>query len=102
MTDDNGKFPEYRLIFGDTLHKLDSLDEMRFDLVITSPPYNLGKEYESRQSIEEYLRAQRKIIEKLVDLTSNRGSICWQVGNYVSNGEVFPLDIYYQIFKEFS
>ncbi len=29
------------------------------------------------------------------------GSICWQVGNYVEDGEVFPLDIlYYALFKE--
>jgi DNA modification methylase len=29
------------------------------------------------------------------------GSLCWQVGNYVHKGEVFPLDIYYYpIFKE--
>ena len=29
------------------------------------------------------------------------GSICWQVGNYVSNGEVFPLDVfYYKMFKD--
>ncbi|MBI3360247.1 MAG: site-specific DNA-methyltransferase [Chloroflexi bacterium] len=29
------------------------------------------------------------------------GSICWQVGNFVEDGEVFPLDIlYYGIFKK--
>ena len=33
-------------------------------------------------------------------VTSNDGSIIWQVGNFVDNGEVFPLDIYfYPIFK---
>ena len=27
--------------------------------------------------------------------------LCWQVGNFVDNGEVFPLDIlYYNIFKQ--
>jgi adenine-specific DNA-methyltransferase len=31
---------------------------------------------------------------------SSDGSICWQVGNYVENGEIFPLDIfYYPVFK---
>lgn len=34
-------------------------------------------------------------------MLSPQGSICWQVGNYVDKGEVFPLDIYYyQIFKK--
>jgi adenine-specific DNA-methyltransferase len=34
-------------------------------------------------------------------LLSDRGSLCWQVGNHVDNGEIFPLDIYlYPIFRE--
>ncbi|MBU4486675.1 MAG: site-specific DNA-methyltransferase, partial [Candidatus Delongbacteria bacterium] len=33
---------------------------------------------------------------------SNEGNLCWQVGNYVDNGEIFPLDVYYyHIFKKF-
>lgn len=98
----NAQSSEYKLILGDTYEKLDTLTDYKFDLVITSPPYNMGKEYESKQSIESYLETQTGVIEKLVGLTSARGSICWQVGNYVSHGEVFPLDIYYyQIFKKF-
>ena len=94
--------PRYKLIEGDTSRRLDELKPMQFDLIITSPPYNMGKEYESKKSIEEYLETQEGVIAKLVNLTSNRGSICWQVGNYVSNREVFPLDVfYYNIFKGF-
>ncbi len=41
------------------------------------------------------------MIKQLVEILSPNGSICWQVGNYVNNGEIFPLDIYYyNIFKE--
>lgn len=72
-----------------------------FSLIITSPPYNVGKSYEKQMRFEDYLSWQKKIIEKLVSLLKPTGSICWQVGNYVDNGEVFPLDIYfYPIFKE--
>lgn len=74
-----------------------------FDLIITSPPYNVGKEYESKKTIEEYLAEQKAIIESLVKLLKPTGSICWQVGNYINNKtkEVFPLDMfYYQIFKD--
>src|SRR6185437_10289793 len=71
-------------------------------LIITSPPYNLGKEYEIKVEMHEYLQWQRQIIEELVRLVDESGSICWQVGNYVKNGEVFPLDIfYYEIFKQY-
>ncbi len=70
-------------------------------LIVTSPPYNLGKAYESRSSIETYLQVQESIIKKLYRILSPEGSLCWQVGNYVNKGEVFPLDIYYYpMFKD--
>ncbi|NOZ05754.1 MAG: site-specific DNA-methyltransferase [Chloroflexi bacterium] len=69
-------------------------------LIITSPPYNLGKEYEDRVSIGKYLDAQAQVIAELYRVLKEDGSICWQVGNFVENGEVYPLDIlYYDIFK---
>jgi len=70
-------------------------------LIITSPPYNIGKSYETRVSIQEYLDTQADLINELVRVLNPHGSICWQVGNFVDKGEVFPLDIYYYpIFKE--
>jgi adenine-specific DNA-methyltransferase len=93
---------EYKIISGDTLKNLKKIEDEKFDLVITSPPYNVGKEYEKRKSIELYLTEQENVIEEIIRVTSTRGNICWQVGNYVENGEVFPLDIYYyQIFKKY-
>lgn len=71
-----------------------------FNLIVTSPPYNIGKSYETKVSIDNYLKTQEDIIKRLVRTLSDSGSICWQVGNYVLNGEVFPLDIFfYEIFK---
>lgn len=70
------------------------------DLIITSPPYNTGKEYEKRSSKEKYIEDQASCIAEAVRLLSPTGSICWQVGNYVENGEVYPLDILlYPLFK---
>lgn len=89
------------IILGDTLSHLKKMESERFDLIITSPPYNVGKEYETKTSIEKYLEVQEKVIKELVRVTSSSGSICWQVGNYVEKGEIFPLDVfYYQIFKK--
>lgn len=43
----------------------------------------------------------RPIAAKLVERLANGGSLCWQVGNYVKDGEVYPLDVFfYQIFKD--
>jgi adenine-specific DNA-methyltransferase len=61
----------------------------------------LGKNYENRVSIEEYLETQSQVISQLYRILQNNGSICWQVGNFVDDGEVYPLDIlYYGIFKK--
>lgn len=86
---------------GDTRVLLRSIPASTIRLVITSPPYNLGKEYETRVGLKTYLQEQSTIIEELVRVLADDGSICWQVGNYVEKGEVFPLDIYYyEIFKD--
>lgn len=98
----HSKNTKYEIIHAEALKTLQKMDEDRFDLIITSPPYNVGKEYEVKLSIEKYLETQKEIIEQLVRVLSKEGSICWQVGNYVEKGEVFPLDIfYYNIFKKF-
>lgn len=92
---------QYQIINGDALESIRSINDKKFDLIITSPPYNIGKSYETKTSIEKYLETQKEIIQELIRVLSDRGNICWQVGNYVQNGEIFPLDIYYyQIFKE--
>jgi adenine-specific DNA-methyltransferase len=70
-------------------------------LIVTSPPYNIGKPYEDRIEFREYLDWQKKVLIKCVDILSPQGSLCWEVGNYIENGEVFPLDIYfYNIIKK--
>lgn len=92
---------EYSIKNGDSLTVLKTYERDKFDLIITSPPYNIGKSYETKTSIENYLDTQEEIIKELTRVLSDKGSICWQVGNYVNKGEVFPLDIYYyQIFKK--
>lgn len=77
-----------------------SLSEGSMKLIVTSPPYNLGKEYEKRSSMDKYLEEQTNCIAEAVRLLAPDGSICWQVGNYVDKFEVYPLDILlYPIFK---
>ncbi len=89
------------LHLGDAYNFLSSIPSGIATLIITSPPYNLGKEYETRLSIRQYLKEQEIVIDELIRILNTNGSICWEVGNFVENGEVFPLDIfYYDIFKE--
>lgn len=93
---------DYSVKQGDALKVIREFEDGKFDLIITSPPYNIGKSYEVKTSIEKYLETQEAIIQQLVRVLSDRGSLCWQVGNFVDKGEIFPLDIfYYQIFKKY-
>jgi DNA modification methylase len=89
------------LAHGDSLETLRKLPTGAIKLVISSPPYNIGKEYEVQQKLEHYLEGLEPILAELVRVLSPNGSLCWQVGNYVEKSEVFPLDIYfYPIFKK--
>jgi DNA modification methylase len=70
-------------------------------LIITSPPYNIGKEYETQTRLDRYLAQIEPVLNELVRVLSPRGSLCWQVGNYVDKSEVFPLDVFfYPLFKK--
>ena len=88
------------LFGGDCSELLRSIPSSSVNLVITSPPYNIGKKYEKQTSLQSYLKNQELVIAEIDRVLAATGSLCWQVGNYVQKGEVFPLDIYfYDIFK---
>ena len=89
------------LVHGDSLEMLRALPTSVAKLIITSPPYNIGKEYETQTKLEQYLAWLDPIIHEIVWVLSPRGSLCWQVGNYVEDSEVFPLDLwFYPAFKK--
>jgi adenine-specific DNA-methyltransferase len=88
---------------GDTFEFLKTIPKETTKLIITSPPYNLGKEYEDKTALKAYFDFQDLVIEQLIRILRNDGSICWQVGNFVENSEVFPLDIlFYDHFKKYN
>ena len=87
-------------LYGDASAQLDILikAKRKFQLIMTSPPYNMDKEYEKNKSLENYKAEIEAVIVKLIALLDKKGSICWQVGNYINprTKEVVPLDIFYQ------
>ncbi len=85
---------------GGCLDLLSQIPDGFVKLVVTSPPYNLGKPYEDRLDLDDYLAQQNQVIRECVRVLDDKGSICWQVGNYVNNGEIIPLDlVLYPIFS---
>lgn len=84
----------YLLVLSDIKEALARMPETQlFDLVVTSPPYNLGKAYESKKDLDTYLEWQKGVIQQIVPRLRDDASLCWQVGNFVQNGEIVPLDI---------
>jgi len=91
---------DFILYEGDVLELLSEIPDGFTKLIVTSPPYNIGKPYEDKLRLEEYITQQKKIITECVRVLDEEGSICWQVGNYVENSEIIPLDILlYPIFS---
>ena len=77
------------------------LPDGKMQLIATSPPYNPRKEYEAETSLDAYLEAQKRVISECVRLLHPQESLCWQVGSYVKDGQVIPLDaVLYPIFRD--
>jgi adenine-specific DNA-methyltransferase len=93
--------PDEKIVLfpGSCLDLLKQIPDRSIQLVVTSPPYNIGKEYERKLKLEYYIEQQAQVITECVRVLAETGSICWQVGNFVDNGAIIPLDsILYPIF----
>lgn len=89
------------LSHNDVLAFLRTIPDETAQLVVSSPPYNIGKPYEERKKLDEYLEWQYKVLKECVRILRGHGSLCWEVGNHVDSKEVYPLDtFFYQIIKE--
>jgi adenine-specific DNA-methyltransferase len=84
---------EVVLYQGDCLKFLRGLPDGIAHLIVTSPPYNIGKQYEKRVALDDYLRGQERVIKECVRVLAENGSLCWQVGNFIASNEIVPLDI---------
>lgn len=78
---------------GDTLDYLRTVPDSSVDLVVSSPPYNIGKEYESKTALSIYMEGQREVLTECVRVLKDTGSIFWQVGSFSDKGMLIPLDI---------
>jgi len=55
-------------------------DKLKFDLILTDPPYNIGKDFgndSDKLSLDEFLKVSRKRIESCSNLLNKNGSILW-------------------------
>ena len=86
---------------GSCIDLLKTIPDKSIQLIVTSPPYNIGKEYEKKTKLSIYIEQQSQILKECERVLTETGSICWQVGNFVDNGSIIPLDIVlYPIFVD--
>ena len=91
----------YKMVQNDRMKLLKKLDSNSVQLIITSPPYNIGKSYEKKKPFELYLKEQEKTLIECFRILKKKGSLCWQVGSYFEKSELYPLDIFiYEICKK--
>ena len=90
------------LYSGDCSNLLQQIPDESVDLVITSPPYCMGKAYEDpHDDIETFRNQHDQVFDDIYRIVKPGGSICWQIGYHVSEKCIVPLDyIVYDIFTE--
>ncbi len=88
------------IICNETLATLQKMPSNSIDLVLTSPPYFLDKEYEDDKTFQGYLAKQTEIIKECNRVLKPTGSIYWNVAQTVNDNEILPLGaMFYTIFK---
>lgn len=80
------------LFHGDSLRLAEALPSDSVDLVFSSPPYCMGKSYETTNSVKDFVDFHERLIPNLLRITKPGGSICWQVGYHSDGKRITPLD----------
>ena len=76
----------------DCIAFLERLPDASIDLLLTSPPYFIGKEYDDSTDVSDFERRIRALMPSIDRVLTPGGSLCWQVGNHVRHNQVMPLD----------
>ena len=89
------------IIHGDTLQTLKKFPSNKINLIITSPSYMLGKEYDRERSLEEYKKYHSDVIKECHRVLTEDGALYWNVAQTPWDGEILPLGaIFYDILKK--
>lgn len=89
------------LFKGDCFDMLKEIPDNCVDLIVTSPPYCMGKSYENpTDDIATFIEKHNRLFPEMYRVLRDGGSMCWQVGYHVKNGIVTPLDfVIYDIIR---
>lgn len=91
--------PGCRVYEGDCLNLMRKLPDGVIDLTVTSPPYNIGKEYEASRPIPEYLDWCEAWIREIYRVTSPYGAFWLNLGYFEVPGKARALPIPYLLWN---
>ncbi|MEN3793746.1 site-specific DNA-methyltransferase [Fulvimarina sp. MAC3] len=80
------------LFNGSCLDLIEAMDDHYLDLTLTSPPYFMGKSYDTSYKVDDFVKDHSRIAPEIARVTKIDGSIAWQVGHHVKGGVCVPLD----------
>jgi len=85
----------FNVIHGDWLQVVKNIPDESIDLIFTSPPYNLGKDYKSMNDnrlLKDYLRWHKKVLKSCYRILKKGGRLAWQIGSIIDDDrQYFPL-----------
>jgi len=82
-----------KIILGDAREVLKKLPNNCIHLVVTSPPYNVGKEYDKDLTLEEYLDFIEEVMREVYRVLVWGGRVCFNVAN-LGRKPYIPLHAY--------
>jgi len=90
-----------KIICGDCRDAMKRIASASIALVITSPPYRAGKEYEKRTTVNEYKSFAESWVAEIPRLVTSTGSFWLNLGyTKIGKNETLPLTyIYWQLVK---
>jgi site-specific DNA-methyltransferase (adenine-specific) len=68
-------------IYCHSAEKMDELPDCSVHLMVTSPPYNVGKEYDKDLSLEEYLSFMERVWKETLRVLVPGGRMCINIAN---------------------
>lgn len=84
---------------GDCLERFAHVPPGMFDLTVTSPPYNIGKEYESRKDVTEYIEWCGEWISEIHRATAPSGAFWLNLGYFALPGRARAIPIAYLLWE---
>lgn len=82
------------LIQGDCLEKMKEIPDGSIDLVVSSPPYNVGIEYNSHDDNKEWAEYEKWMADILVEMyriVRDGGRVCWNIPSFSSRQNLYRI-----------